>query len=165
MAWPHSFDFASFSCCCHSLMKPKIWNNIIWRRTRARGRWAVLEVPSKIKCTRRWNLEDWSLIHHKIHYSNHHWSSRKWNASRDEWNRESPCSTKTLQIHKLARKLNSQEVACIEFYKLSNESKAYFKQYYRNECDPVSFMDTKKTNMSTTIRVHIASGLTEIQTC
>ena len=35
----------------------------------------------------------------------------------------------TLQIHKVVRKFNSQGVACIQFCKLSNESKPYFKQY------------------------------------
>ena len=48
-----------------------------------------------------------------------------------------PLVPETLQIHKVVRKFNSQGVACIEFYKLPNESKPYFTQYCRNEYDPV----------------------------
>ena len=28
MAWPHSFDLASFSCCCHGLTKQKIGEEV-----------------------------------------------------------------------------------------------------------------------------------------
>ena len=48
-----------------------------------------------------------------------------------------PVIPETFQIHKVARKFNSQGFACIEFYKFSNESNTYFTQYYRVECDPV----------------------------
>ena len=48
-----------------------------------------------------------------------------------------PVIPKIFQIQKVVRKFNSQGVACIEFYNLPNESKPYFTQYYRNECDQV----------------------------
>ena len=48
-----------------------------------------------------------------------------------------PVVPETLQIHKVARKFNSHGAGCIEFYKLSNESKPYFTLYDRNECGPV----------------------------
>ena len=78
--------------------------------------------------------------------------------------KNAPVVPDTLQIHKVARKFNSQGVAFIEFYKLSSESNPYFTQYYPNECDPV-VCGHKKTNMSTTIRAHIAPGVAEIKTC
>ena len=74
-----------------------------------------------------------------------------------------PVVPEKLQIHKVTKRFNSQGVACIEFYKFSNEHKPCFTQYYRNDCDPVvcGHEEDKYVDDNTCV---IAPGVTEIQT-
>ena len=48
----------------------------------------------------------------------------------------SPKILETLSIHKLVRGFNENAVCFIKFFKLANEDKPFYTQYYRKEGDP-----------------------------
>lgn len=56
-----------------------------------------------------------------------------------------------MKIHRFTRSFNFQNIAYLEFFELSNSDDKYFRQFYRQESDPIvcGHIVDKNTNENT----------------